>query len=188
MSAPPRVVGANGINTHGENNIDVLLVELECWYGLETVDVWLPKRHWFSARWGGCHDGTLIAQDSRDGDILVAHSYGCLRAWHAHQVRDYRAIVCIAPAMGKQVEWRYPQRVHCYHSDGDWAVRIGSRLLFHPFGRAGVEGFKQLEPYGNNHDCEATHGSYFQGDLLRRIADHVALLAGLRPHRSVRNG
>ena len=107
-----RVVGVNGINTHGENNIDLLLRDLEL-LGIETVDVRLPKRHALSARWGGREDGDLVAAASKEGDILVAHSFGAVRAWYAHKRKEYRAIILIAPAHSKNAEWRNPSRVIC---------------------------------------------------------------------------
>lgn len=169
------IIGANGIATHGEGNIDVLLRRLAL-MGHATVDVRLPKRHWFSARFGGCTDGSLIAKVSHDGDILVAHSYGCLRAWHAHQVRDYRAIVCIAPAMDRDYEWRHPERVHCFHSSSDWAIRFGSWLRLHPFGRAGNKGFYQ-EGVTNINVEKAGHSDYFKGDKLNDLARYIHDLA-----------
>lgn len=169
-----RVVGVNGIACHGEHNIDLLLAALEL-RGLNVADVNLPLRHWFSARWRGCSDGQIVARHSNDGDILVAHSFGCLRAWHAHRVRNYRAVICIAPAMSQHALWDYPERVHCYYSPRDWAIRIGARLLFHPFGAAGTKGFSQFRV--TNHRTESGHSDYFRTPLLELIADHIAGIA-----------
>lgn len=170
-----KIVGANGIATHGEGNIDLLLRRLKL-MGHDVVDVRLPKRHFISARWGGCPDGSLLAQHSSDGDIIVAHSFGCLRAWHAHKVRNYRAIICIAPAMERASEWSHPDRVHCWYSPDDWAVRIGSWLRLHPFGRAGNKGFNQP---GIKHTKVngAGHGDFFVGDCFRRLAEYVHQVA-----------
>lgn len=171
-----RIVGVNGIRTHGAGNIDRLLMEMRD-RGFETVDVPLPKAHTWSARWMGCRDGQLVAQASADGDIVVGHSFGCLRAWHAHQVRDYKAIVCIAPAMAGDSEWRHPERVHCYYSSDDWAVRIGSWLrLWHPFGNAGNKGFTQ-KGVANHRVDGAGHNDFFVGVRMRMIADYIAGLA-----------
>lgn len=170
-----RIVGVNGIATHGAGNIDVLLQEMRA-RGFETRDVRLPRRYALSARWGGCKDGQIVAQHSQDDDIIVAHSFGCLRAWHAHQVRNYRAIVCIAPAMGQRVKWRDPLRVHCWHSLSDWAIRIGKLLILHPIGGAGNRGFSQ--PGVVNHDAKgAGHSDYFRGPRLKALADSIVQLA-----------
>ena len=169
------IVGVNGLLTHGVGNIDVVLQQMRI-RGFETRDVRLPRRFALSARWGGCKDGQLVAQNSEDGDVIVAHSFGCLRAWHAHQVRDYRAIICIAPAMGRGVEWRHPTRVHCWHSRSDWAIRIGKLLLLHPIGGAGNRGFSQ--PGVVNHEANgAGHSDYFRRPRLHAIAEAIALIA-----------
>lgn len=172
-----RIIGVNGIASNGERNIDLLLAELAS-RGLDVLDVELPVRHWISARWGGCSDGQLVAQAASDGDIIVAHSFGCLRAWHAHHVRDFAAVVCIAPAMSDSAEWLYPERVFCFWSPKDLAVRIGARLLFHPFGAAGSQGFTQAGV--TNIEKRAGHNDYFVGDLLLDVADVVESLVDQR--------
>lgn len=169
-----RIVGVNGIASNGEHNIDLLLAELAS-RGREVIDVTLPVRHWFSARWGGCADGQVVAEHSQDGDIIVCHSFGGIRAWHAHKFRNFAHVVCIAPAMSDAAQWRYPDRVHCFWSRRDLAVRIGARLLFHPFGAAGSKGFTQEGV--RNIEKSAGHSEYFAGDLLREVADYVESLS-----------
>lgn len=170
-----RIVGVNGIRTHGARNIDQLLRALAD-LGFEIVDVTLPKRHAWGARFHGELEGQIVAQASADGDIVVAHSYGCLRAWYAHIHRNYAAVVCIAPAMDDDAVWRDPERVHCFYSPDDWAVRVGSWLLFHPFGPAGNRGFSQGGV--RNHRIDgAGHNDFFVGELVQAIADYVARLA-----------
>lgn len=171
----PRIVGVNGIRTHGGGNIDRLLLEMRD-RGFETIDAPLLKARAWNARWRGEIEGRQVAQMSDDGDIIVAHSYGCLRTWYAHELRDYRAIVCIAPAMDDDAVWRDPERVHCFYSPDDWAVRVGSWLLFHPFGPAGNRGFSQGGV--RNHRIDgAGHNDFFVGELVQAIADYVARLA-----------
>jgi hypothetical protein len=169
-----RIVGVNGIATDGAGSIDLLLLEL-AERGHVVIDVPLPKRHFVSARWGACPDGQLVAQRARDGDIVVAHSFGCLRTFHAHKVRNFAAVVCIAPAMSDAAEWLYPERVHCFHSRRDWAVRFGSMLLFHPFGPAGVRGF--IQDGITNIERQCGHSDYFAGERLTELADYVERLA-----------
>src|SRR5690606_14446849 len=99
----------------------------------------------------------------------------CLRTWYAHQVRDYKAIVCIAPAMDPGMQWRHPERVHCFHSPKDWVVRLGSILVWHPFGPAGVRGFTQEGVTNIEKHCG--HNGYFEGALLYELADYIEELA-----------
>ena len=170
-----RIVGVNGILTHGARNVDLVLAEMRE-RGYQTVDVALPKRGPFMARFTGKKDGDIVAEHSRDGDILVAHSFGCLRAWHAHKLRNYHAVFCIAPAMSRRVKWRDPVRVHCWYSRDDSAVWAGSFLPLHPFGSAGTKGFRQggirhFEALG------ASHSDYFKGVRLTTLVQHIELAA-----------
>lgn len=161
----------NGINTHGETNVDLLGSDLAR-YGCPIVDVRLPKRHWMSARWGGPADAQLVKKSSKDGDALIAHSFGAIRAWYAHKMTEYKYLFIIAPAHGHMVKWRVPERVHCFHSDGDWTVKLGASLPFHPFGWAGVVGYQQRGVV--NVDCTSDHGGYFSDPHLRRhIVDYI---------------
>ena len=169
-----RIVGVNGINTHGEGSIDLLLLTLDK-RGHEVLDIPLPKRHTLSARWGGCTDGQTIAMHAKDGDIVVCHSFGGLRTHFAHQVRDFRAVICIAPAMSDDARWRYPDRVHCFHSKKDWAIRIGARLFLHPFGAAGSRGFTQEGVTNVEYDCG--HSDYFKPGVIEAVADYVERVA-----------
>ena len=167
-----KVVGVNGINTHGEGNIDVLLAELAK-RGHETVDVRLPKRHVLTAYWGAEKDSRLVVDAAAGDAVLVAHSFGCLRAAHAMRTRRYKAVFLIAPAMSKDWVFDHPQRVYCYCSSDDWIVALGSIIPFHPFGKAGTEGFDQLHAYGHNYAKESDHDDYFKGALLRALVDHI---------------
>ena len=144
-----RFVGVNGIGTNGAGNIDLLLARLRK-RGFETVDVRLKWRHFITASWGAKRDAYDIVKNSRDGDIVVAHSYGALRTYRAHFLRKYKAILCIAPAMEPDEQWRDPSIVHSFYSKSDWAIRIGSAIPGHPFGPAGLRGFDQ--PGTTNHE------------------------------------
>ena len=87
-----RIVGANGIRTHGAGNIDLFLLEMRA-RGFDTLDCELPRRDWWNARFLGERDAGHVIDASRDGDIIVAHSRGCILAYHAHLWVDYAAIV-----------------------------------------------------------------------------------------------
>ena len=170
------VVGVNGINTNGEKNVDLVLNAL-AERGIGTVDVRLPKRHTFSAWWGAKKDARAIAAHSEDGDVLVAHSFGCLRAAHAMQIKNYSAVFMIAPAMRKGWQFDSPGRVWCFYSPLDWVVLLGSMIPFHPFGRAGFLGFDQLEPHGHNIIVKSDHDDYFGGELFETVIEKIVRVA-----------
>ena len=166
-----RIVLVHGIRSDGTNNVDVVGDELRR-LGHVVVDVQTPVRHTWSARWSAKKDARQVAAASREGDILVAHSYGNLIAWHAHKMQNYEAVFCIAAAMSKNAIWRHPKRVFCYHSNTDGALKLGAALLWHPFGRAGLDGFTQRGvtnlPYHG-----LGHGGYFAGPILSLLVDHI---------------
>lgn len=163
----------NGINTHGKNNVDLLGRDL-LEEGLQVQDIRLPRVNWFRARWVSHRDGETIAASTHNGDVLIAHSFGAVRAWNAHNLRDYKAIFLIAPAQSCKVKWKHPNRVFCFHSKADWVVKLGSALAFHPFGTAGLRGYWQdgitnvdMTGYG------ADHNDYFTSRLRKIIMTYI---------------
>lgn len=169
------IVLVNGIWTHGESNVDALKAPLTD-AGHRVVDVALPRRGPFRARFTAARDGRTVANHSNDGDVIVAHSFGCLRAAHAAKFREYAAIICVAPAMSRHYKWPHPRRVFCYHSNTDRALKAGALLILHPFGRAGLTGFTQEQV--DNIDCWGLdHGDYFYPPFLANLAGHVSRIA-----------
>ncbi|MCR9260763.1 MAG: hypothetical protein NXH95_13635 [Pseudomonadaceae bacterium] len=160
-----RIVGVNGIATHGHGNIDVLLHRLDQ-LGHETVDVQLRKRHFISAWWGQKWDVESIYKASEDGDVVVAHSFGAPRVVEAMKYRHFSKVFLIRPAMSaKHVFAR--DEVYCFHSKDDWPVRIGSWLPWHPFGRAGVDGF--TDPLVTNFPTSGGHNADFTTYLHQTV-------------------
>ena len=166
------IVGVNGIATHGEGNIDLLLrhVRLRGW---DTVDVPLPKRHFISAWWGHEKDGERIADYSKDGDVVVCHSYGGPRTAEAMLKRNYAAVIFINPAMDQYHPFAR-KGIYCLHSTDDWIVKVGSLIPYHPFGRAGVVGFR--DPNVTNINIGGGHSHAFREHLMEtvRLVDNVA--------------
>lgn len=139
-SVKPRIVGVNGIWSHGEENIDLLLYELNK-LGYPIIDVFNDNSGPFRARFSAKKDAKEVIRVSQDGDILIAHSYGCLKAAYAMQQIKYAQVYMFRPAMSRK--WKAPQGTitTCIYSKNDLAILVGSWLLFHPFGAAGRKGF-----------------------------------------------
>ena len=168
-----RIVLVNGIWSHGENNVDLVGGEMSM-RGYKIVDVPLGKVGPFGARFSGKDDGQKVACWSQDGDILVAHSYGAVRAWYASRYREYKAIFLIAPAQSANAEWRNPSRVWCFHSKEDRVLYLGAALFWHPFGKAGIKGYNQ--PGVHNVEVHSDHNDYFHHkSLLKQICDTIEL-------------
>lgn len=171
-----KIIGVNGIGSHGEGNIDLFLGDL-AELGYETLDLRLPKRHFVSAWWGASADAKLIVDESEDGDVLLCHSFGCLRGAKAMRQRSYSAIFMFRPAMSRL--YRFPQRattVYCFHSTEDLALRVGRWIPFHPFGKAGLTGFDRPPtefPAVFNVQSWGDHNADFEG---HRRGDNVGLV------------
>lgn len=62
-------------------------------------------------------------------------------------------------------------KIYCIHSLGDMALWSGNMLLFHPFGLAGVYGFK--DPYVQNIKTTGGHNIDFDNSNIDRWAKFV---------------
>lgn len=176
------VVLVNGIRTHGAGNVDRLMPRLES-RGHRVIDVALPKRGHLSARWkaNALLDAQIIYQatEGEGGDLhVVAHSYGCWRALLSAERRRFKSLWLFRPALSRNYNLaQIPNapRVYCFHSKGDMAVRIGSWLPFHPFGRAGTHGM--TDPAVMNIQSYGSHAKDFAEPLIsqweRLISENI---------------
>ena len=135
----------NGIHTDGGVVRD---------FGLDIkaqgIDVRLysyPKRS-FIGQWFGTHkkDGAALASFMNDGDDIVCHSNGAL-VWHESMKSGARWNRCFVFG-GAATSDGYDYPVHAFnkayiiYNPKDWALRIGSWLPFHPFGKLGYAGYR----------------------------------------------
>lgn len=169
-----KIIGVNGINTHGAGNTDVMLAELQK-LGYDVLDVHLPKRHFITARWGAAKDAEAIHQFAEDGDVIVAHSFGCLRAAKAMEIArseglKYSTVFMFRPAMSRHYRFNGLARdtdVYCFFSYDDIPIMIGSWLIGHPFGAAGRAGFS--DPSVINMRSAGDHNADFDARLQRNV-------------------
>jgi len=161
-----RIVGVNGIATNGQGNIDVMLSYLSE-RGFETVDVDLPVRHTISAWWGHKLDAKAIMNATKDGDVVIAHSFGGPRVAEVMEYgRKFSAVFLFRPAMDQFYQF-YQPNIYCFHSMDDWPVRIGAWLPWHPFGRAGTLGFR--DPKVTNIESSGGHNADFTTHIHQRV-------------------
>lgn len=163
---------ANGIRTHGEGNIDILgrhLVRL----GHEVLDPRLPRRDVITARWGAKSDAKILAGVAEAGDVLLGHSFGGLRALKtAELVPDLKAIVLYGAAVARRYDTSAIAdtiEIINVHNPYDAVLKLGSFLLFHPFGLGGRDGLTSprvvnfCQPFDG--PFSASHNSYFDSHL-----------------------
>lgn len=164
-----RILLVNGINTHGEKNVD-LFFRLES-EGHQVVDVTLPKRGVISSWFTGKADARRLLKRARYGDIVIAHSRGGIVAALASRFNFFRQIFLIGPAMSRKWDWSLTKAggsIFCFYSKTDFWVRVGSLIPGHPFGQAGTHGFTDSRVI--NTDCSGTsHGGYFEGEKFEEL-------------------
>ena len=168
-----KILGVNGIWTHGEGNIDKLL-RVFAWKDYKVKDIRNKKRGPFWARFKADNDAAEILKHSHPGDVVLAHSYGCLKALEAAKYLKYKALFLIAPAAERDYDMSKidPEtKIYCFHSPKDYTIWLGSFLVLHPFGLAGVKGF--TDPRVNNIEYNGDHGHYFHGETLHRLANYI---------------
>jgi len=154
---------ANGINTDGKGNIDILAADLRA-RGHTVVDVNLPIRHSVTALWKDAEeDARIIAQTKGvvPGSIIVGHSFGGPRITMAMRKMYFCAALYINPAQSRSQAFtgilksatRPRTAIYCIHAPKDYVIMSGKVFtaatwaltagqVNHPFGLAGAYGFK----------------------------------------------
>lgn len=169
-----KILGVSGIWSDGSGSTDIVLTLLRYKHGYPIQDIQNKTRGPFFARFKAKRDARKILEKSQDGDIVVAHSYGCLKTLKAAEKKSYSHLFLIAPAASEDYDFsKISERtkIHCLYSKKDWAVRVGSLLLFHPFGRAGLNGFS--DPRVENHRFHGGHTHYFKEDILHQVVNLI---------------
>lgn len=118
----------------------------------------------FRLRWVNANAVASMLPSIRPGDVLVAHSNGCLIAWQLVKMgAPVAAVVCIQPALRRDTHWPSHVPVLCCRNDDDWIVSLGrvwGRFISvtnpwkdrHGWGAAGRFGFTSGQPNVTNWD------------------------------------
>lgn len=109
----------------------------------------------------------------KTGDVLVAHSNGCLIVWRlAWELRKrgirLGAVICIQPALRRDTLWPDDLPVLCAFNPDDWIVELGrmwGRFVSvaqpwrerHGWGAAGRHGFTSGQALVENRDTAEEH-------------------------------
>lgn len=157
-----RILGVNGIRSTGKASTDMLGWELSG-KGHHFIDVNQPVRSAWGARWKAEQDAKAIISLANEGDVVIAHSYGCLKTSIAMRGIRFDSVFLFRPAMSRRHKFYRlinGTKVYCIYSPGDWTIRLGGILWFHPFGFAGLKGFK--DPFVTNLKSEGGHSEDFR--------------------------
>ena len=167
-----KIITVPGIKSKGQGSTD-LIGQAMRERGFEVHDMEQAVRSAWGARWKAQRDAKDIIEVAKDGDVVIAHSYGCLKTSIAMRGPKLRAVFLFRPAMSR---WhRFPMyqgtKIHCIYSKQDWAIFAGSLALYHPFGLAGFSGFRS--PYVNNVESKGAHSDDFKDKNIAKWADFV---------------
>lgn len=162
----------NGILSTGSRTTDRMGTRLAM-LGHTVNDINQPIRSAWSARWKVNNDARDIIEQVQDGDVIIAHSYGCLKTAIAMRNINFKAVFLFRPAMSRWHKFPAYQdtKIYCIYSPQDYTIWMGSLALYHPFGLAGARGFKN--PYVKNVKSHGPHGHDFVSNNLEHWANFV---------------
>jgi len=160
-----KIITVNGIRSTGAGSTDILGAKLAA-MGYPVHDLNQPVRSAWGARWKANKDAADILEVAKHGDVLVAHSYGCLKSSIAMRGVNFKAAFLFRPAMSR---WHnFPQyqstKIFCIYSKQDYTILAGSLALYHPFGLAGFSGF--YSPFVRNIKSTGAHSDDFHADRV----------------------
>jgi hypothetical protein len=160
-----KIITVPGIESRGTKSTDRIGRAMKD-LGYDVHDIDQPVRSAWGARWKAEKDARDIIDYSNDGDVIFAHSYGCLKTSIAMRGVNFLAAFLFRPAMTR---WhRFPQyqdtKTFCVFSKQDYTILGGSMLLFHPFGLAGYSGFRS--PFVTNLKSHGAHSDDFKDDSM----------------------
>jgi len=137
-----RILGINGIMSHGKRSTDELLADLAR-HGAQTIDANYPLREiWEVRRRSHQHNDArrLMQRYYTEDDVVVAHSYGCLVSLRMMEMgARFSRMFWFRPAMNRDyhIPAKACERLYVIHDPGDRAILFGSVIPFHDFGNAG---------------------------------------------------
>jgi len=187
-----KVICINGIRTDGASSTKLFATGL-CDLGIEAIEIDYPKVNLFGSRDRDRQrkNAQYILDVYDEGDIIVAHSYGCLVTLRAMELGARFSIVFFyAPAMNRDFVFPHHgmEKLYVIHNKSDQAIRWGDKLWFgHDFGKMGSHGYgvppvspddERVENFLDNTGIKKkrNHGHYFnKKNLPAELARFVKL-------------
>lgn len=188
-----KIACINGINTDGSTSTDLLAKELER-RGHAVVDVNYPITRWWQAGKRGIQldRAQYLIDATDDGDIVVAHSFGCLVTRRAMQKdRKFSHAFLFSPADESDTYYPYEAitgdgKIHIIHNPSDKALWWGHFIPNHDFGELGRIGYEgpsdsRIVEYRAQyyHINDMRHSFYFSKSSVVDWADYIELNACL---------
>lgn len=145
MGHTPRVILVHGFNVrdHGANTTLRLKPYFEhAGYPVKSYSYGFTW--FFGVRFMAKRFARILYDFADDGDIIVAHSHGCLLAMIAAEMdAAFRHMVFINPALDRATPLpRHIPRLDVWHSPGDKPVALARWLPRHRWGDMGAVGYR----------------------------------------------
>ena len=179
-----KIIFVHGIESNGSQSTDLMLKLLKE-AGRAVVESDYERVHWWNARYRNVQldRASRILDMSKDGDHIVAHSFGGLIARRAMQLnRKFGHVFLFSPA--DEANTYYPilgaKKIHIIYNQFDKPIRLGALLPNHDFGELGRMGYEGpddprvvalQDPYYRVHS--STHGHYFQRERIEKWATYI---------------
>lgn len=174
-----KVICINGIRTDGSTSTKRFASRLRE-HGYNAIEIDYPEVSVFGARSRSRQkrNAQYLLDVVEDGDILVAHSYGCLVSLRSMEMgARYSHVFFYAPAMNRDFTFPHHgmEKLYVIHNPTDKAIKMGTWLRFrHDFGAMGSEGYGPLPeddrimnlPDDTGEDNKRNHSHYFNKDNL----------------------
>lgn len=120
-----------------------------------------------------------ILELNRPGDVLIAHSFGCLIALHAMRMgARFSRVFFFGAAVEPGVEFPREAFTHLYniHSPDDKALTLGAKLPYHEFGTLGKFGYTGHDPRVHNIKVDGyDHNDYVSARNLCTWANFIEI-------------
>lgn len=187
-----KVICINGIRTDGASSTKRFCSALND-LGIEAIEIDYPMVNIFQARSRKRQrkNAQYLLDVYNKGDIVVAHSYGCLVTLRAMELgARFSTVFYYAPAMNRDFVFPFHgmEKLYIIHNKTDEAIKWGDRLWFgHDFGKMGSHGYSvppispEDERITNIEDKtgiknERNHSHYFnKKNLPQEIKRFIAL-------------
>ena len=168
-----RILGVNGIHNWSwskDSFTDRFLAALKSEH--EVIDVHYPRMTALAAysEWAIKRRAKKIVEAHKEGDILIAHSFGCLASIYAMKMgAKFDKVFFFGAAAERNEEFPEESFVKLYniHSVDDRALWLGNKLPFHKFGTLGKYGYNGEDFRVENVDASGnSHNSYTSPENL----------------------
>lgn len=183
LSPRMKIIGVNGMHTWGDQNTDRMLRELGRRH--ETYDFNYPKVRFWRAGYRSEQQriARLLADQADEGDVVIAHSFGCLVTLRAMELgARFSTVFFFSAAMNQDFTFPYHgmRKLVNVYNPADTALWLAKLIRWWDLGRMGSYGYagppdERVTNVQAFHSQSGTlnHSHYFRPPNLEQFAGMV---------------